>query len=106
LLRLRADLLLLFAQAVAEGRQRAMWPDDVAGAAGFCRHSLGWSYGRALWFTCLGTLVGGAWIHAAGQRLLPGGARLAAVVPVVALNLFLSKLFCRYEDAITLLIVV
>lgn len=66
--------------------------------AELCHTTLGLSYTQALALVAAYALASALWLHAAGQRLLPGAARLVAAAPVVALNLLASKLPCRWAD--------
>ena len=72
----------------------------------WCRASIGWSYPQALSVVALVSVWSGLWLWAVGRRLKqPGAARLAAAAPVVAANLALPKLFCRWVDSTTIVLV-
>lgn len=77
---------------------------EAGESLGWCRTALGWSYGLSMGVAAVVPLFCGLWLYAWGRVLPPGAGRLAVVAPVVAINLLVPKLFCRFTDAISLLI--
>ena len=73
--------------------------------AEFCHASLGWTYEQALLVTFTAVLGCWMWLWAVGQRAAPGGWRLAATTPVLIVNALLPKLFCRWEDTTTIILI-
>ena len=71
----------------------------------FCHASLGWTYEQALLVTCALVLGCGLWLYAVGQRAAPGRWRLAAAAPVLVVNAVLPKLFCRWDDITTIVLI-
>lgn len=71
---------------------------------GSCRASSLLTFEHALGVAAAATLASGLWLWAWGRRLPPGAARLAAAAPVVAINLLLPVLFCRWEQCTTILL--
>lgn len=69
----------------------------------FCRLALGLSWYQALAVALAAAPLGALWLFAC-QRLRPGAARLLAVAPLVAVNLVLPRLFCRWTDINTTVI--
>ena len=69
-----------------------------------CHTSLGITYAQALGYSLAALLGCGLWLWAWGRCLQPGPWRLAAAAPVVALNFALPKLFCRWEDSTTIVL--
>lgn len=76
--------------------------------AGCWRSDLGLSLSAAGAAGAAVHLAGAAWLYLWDRQccLRPGSSRLTAAVPLVALNLVLPLLFCRSQDAITMLITV
>ncbi|KAL4446749.1 hypothetical protein ABPG77_007993 [Micractinium sp. CCAP 211/92] len=76
--------------------------------AGCWRSDLGLSLSAAGAAGAAVHLAGAAWLYLWDRHccLRPGSSRLTAAVPLVALNLVLPLLFCRSQDAITMLITV
>lgn len=74
-------------------------------ASEWCRASLGWSYADAVLALSVAAPVMALFLHATGQRLLPGAARAAVALPCVLLNLLLAKLFCRWTDINTTILI-
>lgn len=76
--------------------------------AGCWRSSLGLSLSAAGAVGAAAHLAGAVWLYLWDRRcsLPPGASRLAAAAPLVAVNLVLPLLFCRSQDAITMLITV
>ena len=77
----------------------------AASPSEFCHASLGWTYGQALAVTCALVLGCGLWLYAVGQRAAPGRWRLAAAAPVLVVNAVLPKLFCRWDDITTIVLI-
>lgn len=77
-------------------------------APGCWRNSLGIDLSTAGAAAAAAHLIGAVWLHILDRRccLKAGASRLAAAAPLVALNLAVPLLFCRSQDAITMLIIV
>ena len=76
----------------------------TAMAQELCHTTLGISFEHALCCSLAALLGCGLWLWAWGRRLPPGPWRLAAAAPVVALNFVLPKLFCRWEESTTIVL--
>jgi hypothetical protein len=71
-----------------------------------CRERAALGFDQALGVAAAITLAGGLWLYAVGRRVPPGTGRLAAAVPLVAVNVLLPlQLFCRWEECTTILLV-
>lgn len=73
---------------------------------GWCRSDVGLDYGQALTTILCFSALSGAWLRLANGFQGPGFKRMLAVLPVVAGNLVATKLFCRREDCVTLILAV
>ncbi|KAL4425430.1 hypothetical protein ABPG75_009446 [Micractinium tetrahymenae] len=69
-----------------------------------CRSSLGLSFEQALALALAVVSASGLWLWALGRRLPPGRGRLAAAAIVCAINVLLPKLFCRWDDTVTIIL--
>lgn len=69
-----------------------------------CHTSLGLSFEQALSLVLAIVCASGLWLWALGRRLPPGRGRLAVAAAVCAVNALLPKLFCRWDDTVTIIL--